>query len=222
MRVLIVEDDPTLGEFLVRVMAEEGDVPELATTMTKGLERARSVEHEVIILDWMLPDGDGPTFCDSLRRAGVLTPILMLTARGELGDRVTGLQSGADDYLVKPFEVEELLARMAALVRRSAQLAEIKVGELVIDRLRRRCTLGGNVLDLRSREYELLLRLAIAGSEAVSRATLLADVWNLGFDPGSGILDVHISRLRDKLGTEAWRIETVRGIGYRLREKRDR
>ncbi|WP_394846504.1 response regulator transcription factor [Pendulispora brunnea] len=221
MKVLIIEDDPTLGEFLVRVVAEEGDTPELAVDMTTGLARARSASNDVIILDWMLPDGDGPTFCDQLRRAGVLTPILMLTARGEVGDRVTGLQSGADDYLVKPFEVEELLARLNALVRRSAQLAELRVGELVIDRLRRRCTLDGNVLDLRSREYELLLRLAIARSEPVSRATLLADVWNLGFDPGSGILDVHVSRLRDKLGTDAWRIETVRGVGYRLRERRD-
>jgi DNA-binding response OmpR family regulator len=217
MHVLIVEDDRALSEFLVRVVAEEGDTPELAGDVATGLERAKSAAADVIVLDWMLPDGDGPAFCNALRRAGILTPILMLTARGELSDRVTGLQAGADDYLTKPFEVDELLARLAALVRRSAQLAEVRVGDLVIDRLRRRCTLHGSVVDLRTREYELILRLAMAGEEPVPRTTLLADVWNLKFDPGSGIVDVHISRLRDKLGEQAWRIETVRGKGYRLR-----
>lgn len=165
----------------------------------------------------MLPDGDGPAFCESVRQANVLTPILMLTARGEVPDRVAGLRAGADDYLVKPFELEELLARVVALVRRSQQLSSVRLGELVIERLQRRCTVRGVALDLTVREYELLARLAAANGSPVARAALFRDVWRMDFDPGSGVLDVQISRLREKLGKEASRIETVRGVGYRLR-----
>jgi DNA-binding response OmpR family regulator len=216
MRVIIVEDDPSLGALLARVLGEERCQITLCTTATAGLRHA-SETYDVILLDWMLPDGDGPSFCVSARLANILTPILMLTARGEVHDRVSGLRSGADDYLVKPFEVEELLARLEALVRRSAQIARLVFGDLVIDRVHRHCTLQGAVLDLTVREYELLVRLAAANGDAVSRADLLRDVWRMSFDPGSGVLDVQISRLRDKLGQDASRIETVRGVGYRLR-----
>jgi DNA-binding response OmpR family regulator len=216
MRALIVEDDARLGALLKRVLGEEGYEATWCTTLAEGLQQAAST-FDVIVLDWMLPDGDGPAFCEAVRANNVFSPILMLTARGELKDRVQGLRSGADDYLVKPFEVEELLARVDALVRRSAQLSSLVVGELVIDRLKRSCSLGGALLDLTLREYELLVRLASAGGVPVSRSVLLRDVWRMGFDPGSGVLDVQISRLRDKLGKFASRVETVRGIGYRFR-----
>lgn len=220
MKLLIVEDDPTLAEFLERVLAEEGFVSELAIDLTSGFRRAVGESYDVIVLDWMLPDGDGPSFCTALRNTGNYTPVLMLTARGEVQDRVAGLRAGADDYLGKPFDVDELLARLDALVRRSEQLAQLVVGELVVDRLHRRCLLGQVRLDLTAREYDLVLRLAIANEDVVPRAILLADVWQTSNDPGSGLLDVHVSRLRDKLGGGAWRVETVRGIGYRLRSRR--
>jgi DNA-binding response OmpR family regulator len=215
MRVLIVEDDASLGELLARVVREEGGSATWCVDATSGL-RAADQEHDVIVLDWMLPDGSGPAFCEQLRRSSNATPVLMLTARGEVADRVTGLRSGADDYLVKPFEIDELLARLDALIRRNKRLVELHRGAMVIDRLHRRCTLHGVELDLTAREYELLLRLAVAEGEPVSRTMLLRDVWKTNFDAGSGVLDVHISRLRDKLGANAGCIETVRGVGYRL------
>jgi len=215
VRVLIVEDDARLGSLLERVFADEGAETRVCVTSSAGLRHAAE-PFDVIVLDWMLPDGDGPSFCEALRGANVLTPILMLTARSEVPDRVTGLKAGADDYLVKPFEVEELLARVGALVRRSQQVSRSSFGDLVIDRLQRRCSIGGTPLELTAREYDLLARLASAGGAAVTRSALLRDVWRMDFDPGSGVLDVQVSRLREKLGTEASRIETVRGVGYRI------
>lgn len=216
MRVLVVEDDPTVGELLTRVLREEGIDSVLCTTAESGLGAARE-PYDAIVLDWMLPDGNGPSFCVSLRDAAISTPVVMLTARGEVSDRVLGLRSGADDYLVKPFDVEELLARLKALVRRNRGFARIAAGPLVIDRVERRCFLQGEPLELTAREYGLLLRLAQEEGAPVSRTVLLQDVWGMTFDPGSGLLDVQVSRLRDKLGKYAPRIETVRGLGYRLK-----
>lgn len=214
MRVLIVEDDEKLGELLGRVLREEGATVTWRKTVASGLEEAPN-QHDVIVLDWMLPDGEGIAFCEMARQRGVITPILMLTARGEIEDRVSGLDAGADDYLVKPFELEELLARLNALTRRGKWLSELHFGKVVINRLERRCSVGGRPIELTAREYELLLRLVLAEGEPVSRAALLRDVWKTSFDPGSGVLDVHVSRLRDKLGSEAVHLETVRGVGYR-------
>lgn len=213
MQVLVVEDDERLGQLLQRVFTEEGINAVWRTSIADGLKECATA-WDVIVLDRMLPDGDGITFCEALRRRIDLTPVLMLTALGELGDRVHGLNSGADDYLVKPFEIEELLARLHALTRRTRQ-GELRFGDLVIERLHRRCRIGGRPIDLTSREYDLLLRIAVAGGAPVTRAQLLRDVWRVGFDPGSGVLDVHVSRLRDKLGDAARWIVTVRGVGYR-------
>ncbi len=217
IRVLVVEDDPPLAEFLERAFKEEGMEPTLCGTVSSGIDAGSKHPFDIIVLDWMLPDGEGLTVCTTLRARGNTTPILMLTARGEVHDRVTGLKSGADDYLLKPFELAELLARLDALVRRSAYASVVKMGPLEIDRLGRRVTLENKVLDLTSMEYRLLVRLATEVGSAVERSALLSDVWGLKFDPGSGIVEVHVSRLRDKLGESSWMVETVRGTGYRLR-----
>jgi len=221
MHVLLVEDDVPLGEFLGRVLAEEGSTSLLAPTMARARECLGRELFDVVVLDWMLPDGDGIALCEELAMQPSSPPVLMLTARGEVPDRVRGLRSGADDYLTKPFEIDELLARLAALVRRArGPSADQAVGPLVIQRMSQRALLAGAPVDLTGKEFALLARLALDLDRPVDRATLFADLWGLRFDPGSGVLEVHISRLRDKLGDEAWRVETVRGVGYRLRRER--
>lgn len=216
VKVLVVEDDTKLSRFLVRVLVEEGLAADACATGTDALTQALHGIYDLVILDWMLPDIDGLSVCRNLRQAGRSTPILMLTARGELRERVLGLETGADDFLVKPFEVEELVARVRALVRRSTGFAKLSVGSLDIDRIGRDVVLKGRALDLTAREYALLLDLVHHAEKVVTRSELLARVWGTTFDPGSNLVEVHISRLRDKLGDHAWMIETVRGAGYRL------
>ncbi len=220
MKVLVVEDDSQLAELLVRVLSEEGHAAELCRTLAEGRAKATAGPYDAIILDWMLPDGDGLTLCEELRRAQIFTPVLMLTARGEVADRVLGLRTGADDYLTKPFDIEELLARLFALTRRAARPAIWSHQGLEIDRLAREAHIDGRRLDLTQREFALLARLAEEAGRPVPRAALFAGVWHLHFDPGSGVLEVHVSRLRDKLGDHAWMVETVRGVGYRLKTER--
>jgi DNA-binding response OmpR family regulator len=222
MHALVVEDDPALADFLQRALRDEGIDSTVAPTVKDALEATAQRGFDIIVLDWMLPDGDGTTVATTLRERGSTTPILMLTARGEVHDRVTGLKSGADDYLVKPFEIDELLARVEALTRRSAYGATARLGPLEIDRIERKAVVDGEAVDLTGLEFRLLARLAQEGGRPVDRPTLLADVWDLKFDPGSGVVEVHVSRLRDKLGEHAWMVETVRGAGYRLRTERKR
>jgi two-component system, OmpR family, response regulator len=220
VRVLVVEDDPQLSELLGRVLTEEGHTADLCATLGAARAKTGSDAYDVIVLDWMLPDGEGLGLCDELRRARVFTPILMLTARGEVHDRVLGLRTGADDYVVKPFDIDELLARLFALTRRAARPAVWSHGGLEIDRLAREARVQGRRVDLTQREFSLLARLADDVGRPVTRASLFESVWHLHFDPGSGVLEVHVSRLRDKLGEYAWMVETVRGVGYRLRTER--
>lgn len=217
MKALIVEDDVKVALFIARVLSEEGWVTDQCTHGLDAVRQARSVEYDVILLDWMLPDIDGLAVCRELRRAGSVAPIIMLTARGEVSERVLGLEAGADDYMVKPFEIDELLARISALLRRTHGFGRLQVGVLEIDRLRRVVTLESKPIDLTGREYALLLCLASQEGRVVARSELLAQVWATHFDPGSNLIDVQISRLRDKLGDHAWMIDTVRGKGYRLR-----
>jgi DNA-binding response OmpR family regulator len=216
---LIVEDDPLLLQLITRIMSEEGNETIEQTTVDGARSAALNQRYDIVILDWMLPDGDGASLCAELREKGVTTPMLMLTARGEVADRVKGLRSGADDYVVKPFDVEELLLRADALVRRSQSGHHLKVGDLSIDRLAQRAQIDGRGLELTAKELQLLVALAARQGQLVPRADLLKEVWGLTFDPGSGVLDVHVSRLRDKLGDHAWMVETVRGSGLRLRSQ---
>jgi DNA-binding response OmpR family regulator len=220
MRILIVEDDLKLARFLVKILTEEGYAADVCRNGAEAVPLVASGGHDLVLLDLMLPGLDGLSVCRQLREAGMAVPILMLTARGELEERVLGLESGADDYVVKPFEVEELLARVKAVSRRSAAAAPMQLGPLAIDRLGRRVLAGARELDLTARELDLLVHLAFRREQVVSRADLLTHVWGMSHDPGTNVVDVHVSRLRDKLEEHAWMIETVRGSGYRFRASR--
>jgi DNA-binding response OmpR family regulator len=216
MKILVVEDDPKLARFLARVFTEEGWTVDCVASGADADGQAQLGCYRLVVLDWMLPDLDGLSVCRNLRRRGADMPILMLTARGEVRERVLGLDSGADDYVIKPFEVEELVARARALLRRGPREARSQHGPLTIDRSEQRAWIAGRPLDLTPREFAILLQLAGRDGEAVTKSELLARVWNLGFDPGSNVVEAHVSRLRDKLADHASLVETVRGVGYRL------
>ena len=225
MRLLLVEDDDRLVQLLHRGLTEEGHVVDACTRSQDALAQGQSVAYDVILLDWMLPDGDGLSLLRAWRERGVDTPILMLTARGDLKERVLGLKTGADDYLVKPFELDELLARMFALIRRTAEFGRLRIGDLELDRVRPSAQVKGKTVELTGREHAFLLYLAHQAGKAVPRSELLLHIWELRLDPGahqpgSNLVDVLVSRLRDKLGEHAWMIDTVRGLGYCLRAER--
>lgn len=222
VKVLLVEDDTKVARFVGRVLADEGFVVDTCGNGAEAVTQARSGIYDIVVLDWMLPELDGISVTRALRQAGLSTPILMLTARGETRERVLGLETGADDYLVKPFEVEEFVARIRALVRRASGHARMGLGALEIDRVARSASVAGRPLDLTMREYALLVDFVHHAEEVVSRADLLARVWSLHFDPSSNLVEVHVSRLREKLADHAWMIETVRGTGYRLTGTRRR
>ena len=219
MKVIVVEDDLKVARFLTKVLHEEGLVTDICTRGQDAIRQITRSVYDLVVLDWMLPDLDGLSVCREVRRAGTWTPVMMLTARNEVHERVLGLESGADDYLAKPFEVEEFVARVHALIRRSNRVASLKCGGLEIDRVAHRTLLHGTPLDLTVREYTLLVHLACHADNLVTRSSLLDKVWGTNFDTGSNVLDVQMSRLRDKLGPHAWMIETVRGFGYRLRSR---
>jgi len=222
VKALVVEDDRKVARLIERALAEEGYAVDTCATGADAVRQAGAIAYDLVVLDWMLPEGDGLSVCRDLRRGGSAVPIMMLTARGELPERVLGLEAGADDYLVKPFYVEEFLARVRALQRRAGGgYARLRCGELEVDRGERRAFLAGAPLDLTAKEYALLLHLAFRPDRVVTRSELLSQVWETRFDPGSNLVDVHVSRLREKLGERAWMIETVRGQGYRLRSHRE-
>jgi two-component system, OmpR family, response regulator len=222
MRVLVVEDEPRMAALLRRGLERRGHATDLATTGEEAAWMARSVGYEAIVLDVMLPDLDGFEVCGRLRAAEVWTPVLMLTARDAVEDRVTGLDSGADDYLLKPFSFSELEARLRALVRRGAgERPPVHVaGDLRVDPASRRVTRSGVEVELSRKEYDLLELLIRRKGEAVSRYELLEHGWDFAYDNRSNVIDVHVRRLRGKIDRPFGRrsLETVRGIGYRLRE----
>jgi len=220
VKVLILEDDRRQASFLARVLSEEGFAVDGCASGADAIAQADGVAYDLILLDWMVPDTDGLSVCREIRRAGGTAPILMLTARSETRERVLGLEAGADDYMGKPFEVDELVARVRALLRRTSGFAATRYGDLELDRVTRQAKMAGVTLTLTHREYALLVHLLHRADRIVTRSDLLSHVWALRFDPGSNLLEVHISRLRDKLGDRAWMIETVRGVGYRLRRQR--
>ena len=222
VRALIVEDDPTIAEFVRRGLREAGFAVDHAPDGEAGLAAAASEPYDVAIVDVMLPRRDGLSLIETLRQRGILTPVLILSARREIDDRVRGLQAGGDDYLTKPFAFAELLARVQALVRRATRTPEpttLTVDGLVLDLLSRRVTRDGQPLDLRPREFALLEYLMRNGGRVISKTMILSHVWAYSFDPQTNIVDVLVSRLRDKVDRpfEKKLLHTVRGVGYVLR-----
>ena len=222
MRALLVEDDATIAEFVARGLREAGFAVDHATEGDAGLDLAASVPYDVAIVDVMLPRRDGLSLIEALRAKGVATPVLILSARRSVDDRVRGLQTGGDDYLTKPFAFSELLARVQALVRRASRAADpttMSVDDLVVDLLSRRVTRGGAPVDLRPREFALLEYLMRNAGRVVSKTMILSHVWDYNFDPQTNIVDVLVSRLREKIDRpfEKKLLHTVRGVGYVLR-----
>jgi two-component system OmpR family response regulator len=220
--ILLVEDDDVIAEFVAKGLGEAGFAVDRASDGEEGLELALQNAYDAAIVDVMLPRLDGLGLIDQLRRRGRHTPVLILSARRTVDDRVRGLQTGGDDYLVKPFDFSELLARLQALVRRATGVAEptrLELGPLTLDLLTREVKREGVLLDLRPREYALLEYLMRNGGRVVSRTAILSHVWGYTFDPHTNAVDVLVSRLREKLdrGFADKLLQTVRGAGYVLR-----
>lgn len=219
MRILIIEDDRRISGFLRRGLEAEGYRVLLAEDGRDGLDQVRQEAVDLVILDRMIPYVDGLEVCRIIRQERRPVLVLMLTAKESIRDRVDGLQSGADDYLTKPFAFDELVARIEALRRRRPGLAPTElllVGALALDPATRRVTKSGVDIELTVREFELLRYLMLNAGKVVSRQRLLSNVWNYGFDPGTKIVEVYIRYLRRKLGLGTPEIRTVRGIGYTL------
>jgi two-component system OmpR family response regulator len=217
MRVLVVEDDPKLAALLGRGLREEGVATDVTSRGEDALWMAGSTDYDALVLDVMLPGIDGFEACERLRADGVTAPVLMLTARDAIEDRIAGLDGGADDYLVKPFAFRELLARLRALARRGpvARQPVLVAGDLRLDPAARRAWRGEHEIELTAREFSLLEALMRRPGEAVSRFDLLEAAWDSAYENRSNVIDVYIRYLRGKVGRDA--IETVRGVGYRLR-----
>jgi two-component system copper resistance phosphate regulon response regulator CusR len=218
MRILVVEDDPDMARFITRGLSEQSYAVDAVASGEEALERATTTPYDAILLDAMIPAPDGFEVCRTLRRDGIDAPILMLTARDAVTDRVEGLDSGADDYLVKPFEFAELLARVRALMRRrgAPHYPVIEAADLRIDTRSHRVTRGGDELALTTKEYALLEFLATNAGRVVGREEIAEHVWNEEFDPFTNLIEVYIGRLRrivDRERTPAL-IHTIRGSGY--------
>jgi two-component system OmpR family response regulator len=222
MRILVAEDDSVIADFVAQGLREAGFVVDVAATGTDGLRKAISGGYDAAVIDVMLPGLDGLALIEALRTKKVQTPVLILSARHSVDDRVKGLQAGGDDYLTKPFAFAELLARVQALLRRAGGTPEptrLTLGDLSLDLLSRKVTRASQVLDLRPREFALLEYLMRHPGRVLSKTMILSHVWGYSFDPGTNVVDVLVSRLRDKVdeGFAAKMIHTVRGAGYVLK-----
>ncbi len=223
MRVLIVEDEKRMASFIQRGLKEEGYAVDIAEDGEKGWEYASVNEYDVIILDWMLPKMDGLALCAKIRESGSRVPVLMLTVRDTVEDKIKGLDQGADDYLTKPFAFDELLARLRALSRRPRDLQTETVlieGNMTLDLVSHRVSIGQEQVLLSQKEYALLEFLMRRKGQVVTRSQIAEHVWDLHFDPMSNTIDVYINFLRKKIdgSRKKSRIETLRGAGYRLSE----
>jgi DNA-binding response OmpR family regulator len=221
MRALVVEDDATIADFVARGLREAGFAVDAAADGDAALASAREHAYDVAIVDVMLPKRDGLAVIDEMRRRGISTPVLILSARRSVDDRVKGLQAGGDDYLTKPFAFAELLARVQALMRRATRSPEattLVVADLTLDLLSRRVTRGDTPIDLRPREFALLEYLMRNAGRVVSKTMILSHVWEYSFDPQTNIVDVLVSRLREKIDRpfEKKLLQTARGVGYVL------
>jgi len=224
MRVLVVEDDSQVAAYLVKGLKEQGHTVDHAADGKNGLFLATSEDYDAMIIDRMLPELDGLAIIKSVRAAGKTTPMLILSALGEVDARVEGLRAGGDDYLTKPFAFSELLARLDALIRRTQQTATVEttlhVADLELDQLTRTVKRGGQPITLQPREFRLLEYLMQNAGRVVTRTMLLEQLWDYNFDPQTNVIDVHVSRLRGKIDKDfdPPLLQTVRGAGYMLRE----
>ena len=225
MRVLVIEDDADVAAYIVKALTEAGHNPSHADNGRDGLVMATTDDFDVLVVDRMLPGPDGLTIIRTLRASEDQTPALILSALGDVDDRVKGLKAGGDDYLTKPFAASELLARLEALTRRASARGvpaetKLSVGDLEMDLLSRTVRRAGTVIDLQPREFRLLECLMRNAGSVVTRTMLLEDVWDYHFDPQTNVIDVHVSRLRQKIDRDfdTPLLQTVRGAGYVLRE----
>lgn len=222
MKLLLVEDDPQTADYLRQGLTELGHSPDHATTGIDGLTAALTTPYDAIVLDRGLPGLDGLAVLRALRAQGNRTPVLLLSALGQIDDRVAGLEAGADDYLPKPFSFRELIARLEAIGRRSASPEKtgdtLVVGSLHLDRLARTAARHGRRIELLTKEYQLLEYMMRHAGQVVTRTMMMEAIWDYNFNPGTNVVDVHVSRLRAKIDTdtETPMIKTVRGAGYRL------
>jgi DNA-binding response OmpR family regulator len=215
-RILIAEDEPRLASFLEKGLRSNGFVTSVAEDGTKASRMARDDEFDLLVLDLGLPGKDGTEVLRELRASGQRMPVIILTARDDVSDKVGGLEGGADDYVTKPFRFEELLARVRARLRdeRTVERTVLRAGRVVLDLRTRRAATDGRTVDLTAREFTMLEVLIRHAGQVLSREQLLSHVWGYDYDPGSNVVDVYIGYLRRKLGSNS--IETVRGMGYRL------
>ena len=223
MRILFVEDDKPVADYVVKGLQEAGHTVDHADNGKDGLFLAAGESYDAMVIDRMLPKVDGLTIIQTLRASENKTPVIILSALADVEERVKGLKVGADDYLVKPFAFSELLARLEAQVRRATarpELTSIQVGDLVIDLLSRECRRGDRLIDLKRREFQLLEYIMRHAGQVVTRTMILESVWDYHFNPQTNVIDVHISRLRQKIDRDFNRslLHTVRGSGYVIRE----
>lgn len=221
MRILIVEDEKKIADFIKRGLKEEGYAVDTAMDGENGLFLAKTNDYDLILLDLMLPRLDGVAVCKSLRQEKILTPIIMLTAKDALRDKVTGLDAGADDYLTKPFAFEELLARIRAILRKKSekQMTKLQAADLELDLHTHKVTRSGKEIELTSKEYALLEYLMRNAGKVVTRTMISEHVWDIDFDTFTNVIDVYINYLRNKIdsGSKKKLIQTVRGRGYILK-----
>jgi two-component system OmpR family response regulator len=221
MRILIIEDEAKISGFLERGLSEEGHRVDVAGNLAQARAEALTQTYDLMLVDRMLPDGDGLSLVKEMRKNGDATPAIFLTARDQVEDKVEGLYGGADDYLVKPFEFGELLARIAAVTRRTPSAGTIEVGDLTIDIPRRRVHRGEVEIQLTAQEFSLLRYLAEHPGRVLSRTRILEAVWDMSHDPRTNVVDVYISYLRSKIDKDFERklLHTVRGVGYVLEDQ---
>lgn len=220
MRILVVEDDKKIASFVVNGLKQSGYAVDHASDGEDGLFRAQTVAYDAAVVDVMLPRLDGLALIQKLRAGSVRTPVLILSAKASVDDRVRGLQSGGDDYLAKPFAFSELLARVQALIRRASQAPEptrLTVGDLTLDLLTREVRRGGNKIELQPREFALLEYLMRHANRPVTKTMILEHIFDYSFDPQTNVVDVLVHRLRSKVDQDKGMIHTLRGVGYVLR-----
>jgi len=222
LKILVVEDDKVASDYLRKALEESGHVVDVVGDGMDGLQRASMGDYDALVFDRMLPTLDGLSAIETLRKAGDHTPVLIVSALGDVDERVRGLRAGGDDYLVKPYAFSELLARLEVLVNRrrgTPRQTSLQVADLHLDLLTRKVTRAGKSIDLKAREFAILEYLMRNSGRVVTRTMLLESVWDYHFDPQTNVIDVHISRLRQKIdkGAERPLIHTIRGAGYCLR-----